>query len=452
MAGKNLKDNAGNAAALFARANAFASRGETEVAKEAYMAALTADPAHLGALNDFGALLVETGYRSAAKTVYAQAIAQHGGDAKAHVNLGNILFDENDLAGAQKCYEDALGCDDTLPEAHQGLMRIFAARRDDAGMARHAEKGFRGHSVNVQPYYGAGKPVELLLLVAAAGGNIPLKHHIDNKIFKVTAVFADYYDEDDLPAHDLAFNAIGDADFCGAALQAAVRFLQKTPAPVINPPEKVLRTGRADNARHLAAIEDVRTAETRLLKKERLTAADLAFPLLLRAPGFHTGQHFLKVDAAQDLAAALEQLPGEEVLALEYLDARGRDGRYRKYRVMTIGGQLYPLHTAVSEDWKVHYFTSLQYQEEERKFLEDMESVIGAKGVAALQRIADTLDLDYGGIDFGLDAEGDILLFEANATMVINPPPPEAPEHCKRAIAKAAAAVQNMLKTRGEKS
>ena len=35
-----------------------------------------------------------------------------------------------------------------------------------------------------------------------------------------------------------------------------------------------------------------------------------------------------------------------------------------------------------------------------------------------------TLGLDYAGIDFGLRATGEILLFEANATMVVNPPDP----------------------------
>jgi glutathione synthase/RimK-type ligase-like ATP-grasp enzyme len=41
--------------------------------------------------------------------------------------------------------------------------------------------------------------------------------------------------------------------------------------------------------------------------------------------------------------------------------------------------------------------------------------------MAALQRIGAALSLDYGGIDFAVNADGDILLFEANATMVMIP-------------------------------
>src|SRR5208282_5864051 len=107
---------------------------------------------------------------------------------------------------------------------------------------------------------------------------------------------------------------------------------------------------------------------------QRLAACGLDFPFLLRSPGFHTGQHFLCVNSAEELAAAAASLPGKEVMAIEYLDARGRDGKTRKYRVMIIDGRMYPLHLAVSEQWKVHYFTAAmelhaEHQAEEAAFL-----------------------------------------------------------------------------------
>jgi glutathione synthase/RimK-type ligase-like ATP-grasp enzyme len=45
--------------------------------------------------------------------------------------------------------------------------------------------------------------------------------------------------------------------------------------------------------------------------------------------------------------------------------------------------------------------------------------------MAALERIQAALGLDYAGIDFGLGPDGDLLLFEANATMVIAPVAPD---------------------------
>ena len=41
-----------------------------------------------------------------------------------------------------------------------------------------------------------------------------------------------------------------------------------------------------------------------------LAARGLAFPLLLRAPGFHMGEHFVMVESAAELAAAVDEMPG----------------------------------------------------------------------------------------------------------------------------------------------
>ncbi len=152
-----------------------------------------------------------------------------------------------------------------------------------------------------------------------------------------------------------------------------------------------------------------------------------AFPILLRAPGFHTGQHFVRVEEKNDLAKALAMLPGETLFAISCLDARGTDGQSRKYRVMIVDGTLYPLHLAVSADWKVHYFTadmakSADHRAEEKRFLDDMTGALGARATAALDEIARRLGLDYGGVDFGLAPDGTVLLFEANATMVVARP------------------------------
>jgi hypothetical protein len=76
----------------------------------------------------------------------------------------------------------------------------------------------------------------------------------------------------------------------------------------------------------------------------------------------------------------------------------------------------------------VHYFsaamaTDPRHRDEERRFLDDMLGVLGPLAMSALARIGQQLGLDYAGIDFGVGAKGAVLLFEANATMVIVPPP-----------------------------
>jgi hypothetical protein len=190
---------------------------------------------------------------------------------------------------------------------------------------------------------------------------------------------------------------------------------------------------------------------------ERLHAEGFAFPLLLRSPGFHAGDHFELVANAGDLPAALAALPGVELYAIAFHDARGADGWVRKYRVAFIDGQLYPVHLAVAQQWKVHYFSgamaeSAAHRDDERRFLDDMEGVLGAADMTALAAVCEVMQLDYGGVDFGRDRNGRIIVFEANAAMAIYPPPDDPSWDYRRAAhAQAIAAVRAMLVDRGVK-
>jgi len=187
---------------------------------------------------------------------------------------------------------------------------------------------------------------------------------------------------------------------------------------------------------------------------ETLEDAGFRFPLLLRAPGFHGGEHFAKLERAADLPCALCELPGAELDAIEYLDARAADGKIRKYRVMMIDGRLYPLHAAISRHWKIHYFSAEmadhpENRAEEADFLRGMAETLGQPAMTALAEIQRVLGLDYGGIDFGLDGNRKILLFEANATMAILPPDPDARWTYRRpAFDEACLAVHHMLLAR----
>jgi hypothetical protein len=397
-------------------------------------------------------LAYASGHRSAARTAYEQAVRSHPGNALGRVNLGNLLAEEQDFLGARTEYEAALAADPELAEAHQGLARVLSELGEAAAAAPHWQKGFAGRAVVTRPHRGAGPAVPVLLLVSARGGNIPTQQILDDRVFAVSALYAEFVDPGQkLPEHALIFNAIGDADLCGEALARVAQIVNGSTAPVINPPERVRPTARAGNAARLATLPDVVAPAIRVLAKHDLAAAGLRFPVLLRAPGFHTGRHFIRVERRAELAAAIAQLPGDELLAIDYLDARGADGMARKYRVMIIDGALYPLHLAISADWKVHYFTAdmaanAARRDEERCFLADMPGVLGPRAVAALGAIGKSLGLDYAGVDFGLDPDGALLLFEANATMVINPPDPDPIWDYRRApILAALAAAQRLL-------
>jgi glutathione synthase/RimK-type ligase-like ATP-grasp enzyme len=453
---------------LFAKAQMLARLGRDDEAKAAFVALLQRDPTHFGALTDLAGLALATGYRSAAITAYRQAVDCHPDNPFGLVNLGNILLEDGDLTAARRLYEKALAIDGSLTYAHQGLANVLEKQGDDEGAARHREQGFAGHSVVVRPYRGTGNPPRVLLIVSAKGGNIPTNVILDDRIFAVTAVYAEYFDASDtLPGHDVVFNAVGDADLCGDVLDAVSRIAARSSTPVINPPYLIRDTGREANAARLSSLNDVIAPRTALLSRASLVAADAAahlarhgfqFPLLLRSPGFHTGQNFARVESAEDLATAVRELPGEALLAIEYLDARGPDGMARKYRVMFIDGKFYPLHLALSHDWKVHYFTSAMaddaaFRQEEEMFLTNTAGALGPRVLHALALLREALALDYGGVDFGVAPDGRLLLFEANATMAIVPPVPDPVwDYRRKPIADAVDAARAMLFKRAGQS
>ncbi len=452
----------------FAQACALAARGEHDAARQAYLELLAQAPDHAGALNNLGTLLFETGFRSAARTAYGQAVAVHPDDATGRVNLGNLLLAEGQYDEARQQFERALAVSPDHGDAHRGLAYCLDEAGDVEAARRHRDAGFAGRAVTRLPYRGAGPAIPILVLVAARGGNIPTRFLLDDRIFATTVIVADYFDATQpLPGHRLLFNTIGDADLASDALSAAERIAARSTAPVVNPPQRIAGTGRAQVAGRLADISGLRAPRTVELSraafdhgasKAVLATQGLSFPLLLRTLGYHTGRHFVRIDRPQDLERVAAALPGDRLLAIEYLDARGGDGRWRKYRVMMIGGRLYPLHLAVAADWKVHYFTAAmadhpEFRAEEQGFLEDIAYALGDRAMEALQGACAALALDYGGIDFGVDAEGSVLLFEANATMVINPPEPDPRWDYRRpAIHRALDAVKDLLMAKAGES
>ena len=242
----------------FEHACLLAEMGRTAEARDAYLEIILRNPSHRATLNNFGTLLYQTGYKTAARTAYAQAVAKHPGDPMSHVNLANLLREDGNLAEAREHYETALRLEADHAEAHQGLANVLADTGDRLGAAHH-KLGFGSWPVVAVPYHGNRPPVSLLLLAGSAGGNIPMRHFLDDRVFQTFIVFVEFYDlAIPLPPHRMVFNAIGDADLAPSALAAAQSVLT---APVtVNAPPSVA-TGRADTTRRLSDIAGVITPQ-----------------------------------------------------------------------------------------------------------------------------------------------------------------------------------------------
>ncbi len=445
--------------ALFTRACLLDQLGFRDAARAGYLRTLRADAGHLGALANLGTWYFAGRQFALALRAFRVLLDRRPESPIAQRNIADAYLSIGDAAAARPHYERAVALAPGDDDARRGLAVAYD-RLGLAEAARAVRAGLPPPAIMSLPYLGRGTPVRLLVLGTDALGNVQDGMWTDQHLFASRALIVERFAEEALPDADVVFNAIGDADLCAEALARARRLLATTSAPVLNVPAAVARTGRVETARRLVMIPGVRcpvtvaVARTRLAHEPEAVMAEhgLAWPVLLRSPGFHTGLHFVKIDEPDGFASRLADLPGEELFVMPFIDTRSaHDGRIRKYRAMSIDGALYPVHAAISERWKVHYFSAdmadnAAHRAEDRAFLEAMPEVLGMRTYIVLQMIAALLGLDYGGIDFGIDPAGNVVVFEANAAMNVPLPAPDPRwDYRREPIARIHRAVREML-------
>ena len=419
--------------------NAYQKMGRLGDAVSCYRRACDAQPDNAAIRTNLGRALEASGNAQQALEELGRALELAPDSAEIHCHIATLLEHQLFLKEARHYYESALRLKPDYPAARIGLGDVLAdlGFEDEAWEQRRL--GYAQRVLATAPALRNDHPVRVLKLMSAAGGNIPLDEVLTPFRFEVSGLIVELADKlPPMEGYDTVINAIGDADRCARGLDAAAELLRATSVRVLNPPERVVPTGREVLADRLGGVEGARIPRIRDLPRElfhkRLAAATLAAegwrcPLLLRARGYHSGHHFSRVETFGQVDAAGQALPGEHLLAIEWLDGTGADGLFRKYRAMLIGGDVYPLHLAISRQWKVHYFSSDMaiseaHRDEELRYLADPTEVIGERGTTALRQIGEALGLDYAGVDFAIGGDGEVLVFEANATMRIVPPPP----------------------------
>ena len=268
---------------------------------------------------------------------------------------------------------------------------------------RHMQLGFQSRPLTVLPYRGTSEPVLLLVLISAMGGTVPIYPLLDDRIFQTSILATEFLDPAaPLPPHHLIFNAMGDADLARPALEVAATLLTQTQAPVLNRPQAVLATGRADNAAQAGSDSRSDYAENSHFSPMRNWRIPRLRPCWLNmASRFRCCCASLAATPAQlrqgreprrAASCAGEQLAAPELVAIQFLDAQRRR-QDPQIRVMMIHGELYPLHSAVSRDWKIHYFTAEmadhpEHRAEDAAFLADMPRMLGPRAMTALRGFA----------------------------------------------------------------
>jgi glutathione synthase/RimK-type ligase-like ATP-grasp enzyme len=233
---------------------------------------------------------------------------------------------------------------------------------------------------------------------------------------------------------DVVVNLVSDADQGAEVLPLAVAIARALGKPVVNDPAKIQNTTRDATAVALAGIDGCRMPRTvRVAAGEGIPAGlDLSFPLLARRAGMHGGDVFEKFEDAAALAAFLAAQADHDRYVIDYIDYRSVDSFFRKYRFLFVGEEILPYHLAIGDGWKLHRDSTemgrhVWMQDEEERFLRAPEQAFGASHYEALRVIRNRIGLDYFGIDCGLDRDGNLVVFEVNASMLVHDENPEFP-------------------------
>ncbi|MBV8660452.1 MAG: tetratricopeptide repeat protein [Burkholderiales bacterium] len=407
--------------------------GQPVAAEQALRLAVSLAPNVAENHNNLGVALKNQQRYDEALACYQRALALRPDFPDAMFNIGTVHYLRKDAAAAVQRYLRVLALDPAYARAHQNLALIFeeSGHLDEA--AQHRQLAFRDHSVFVDPSPAPRRTV--LVLWAAGKGNVPIDHLLPREHTTLITWMVAYPPSTPLPAYDLVFNAVGDPDVMGPTLAPSEQFIAQCDKPVLNLPARVARTSRERLPELFADIPRVIVPPIERLVRGQVTPAVLAqygliYPLLVRPSGSHGGMYLDKVD---DIAAleALVTLHADAYYVSRFHDYRSSDGYYRKYRIVFVNGQPYPYHLAISEHWLVHYETAGMQgmawkQAEERRFLEDPTQALGEIAMQAINAIGQAMSLEYCGVDFSLLPDGRVLVFEANATMLVHPEPDDS--------------------------
>ncbi len=314
-------------------------------------------------------------------------------------------------------------------------------------------------------------PALRLLTIVARGDlmtNTPVELMLEGRPVEVQRLYVDDKGglTDSVPEHDLALMAIGESDETRAALERLKGLGALWPTPMLNDSAAILELGRdrlwrkLDGAPGVAIPPTVRASREALLEVAQgdrplddiLPGA--AYPLIVRPVGSHAGKGLERLADAETLEAYLELAQPEMAYVSPFVDYAGADGRYRKYRIVLVDGRPFLAHMAIGDHWMVHYLNA-GMADNEAKRAEEAAAMAGfdedfavrhAEAFAALHA---RLGLDYFAVDCAETADGRLLVFEADVSMIVHALDSEALYPYKKpAMAKLFGAFEGMLRGR----
>jgi tetratricopeptide (TPR) repeat protein len=406
--------------------------GRAQDAIPLYLQALKLTPTHWETRTGLVEALMAARQYPAARALLQELLAERPQAGQVQYQLGKVCFALNEMESAIRHFEQAIALNPNDADSRYWIGGIKQTMGDiDAAEAAYAAATqirplVRRQAIKSPPDF------RLLALYAPFCGNTPIQYLFKDATYDIDTLALFGPGEPDSSAIGdihVVFNMISDADQAKAMLPPAARLAEKLGKPVVNAPSKILRTTRDAMADLLAGIPACRVPRVlRLDAGADVSVAALLpfkFPVLARPVGTHGGDDFEKIESLEELARFVAGRPEDDHHVIEYVDYASSDGHFRKYRFIFVGEEMLPYHLAIGNDWKVHHVSTDManqpwMQQEEAAFLANPATIFNAAHFQALRVVCERIGLDYFGIDCGLDPDGNLVVFEVNASMLVH--------------------------------
>lgn len=412
--------------------------GHLDRAIAEYRTVATAQPGLAFVEIELAACLADRGDQPGAIEVYGRVVTADPTAVLAHVGLGDAYAALGRAQEALASFERAIALEPAAIVAYFGAYSAALLLDDEPRALGHLDAVLKRQRVSSYP---ARRPPERLTVLALCTpgtlvANLPVEYLVDRDH---TTLHKYYLPEDPaaadppLPAYDIAFVAIAEAEAARPALARAKAFLGAQGKPWINDPDRIRLTSRDGMAALLAGCRHALVPAVRPIDRAAIRAAGRPAwatptadqPLLIRPFGSHAGKQLERVDDAAALDRYLAAVEAERYYVVPFVDYSGPDGYYRKYRIIFVDREPYPFHLAVSRRWMVHFYNSdmndlAWARAEEEAFLADLGSVFHGPLRDALTDVGQAVDLDYFGIDCAIARDGRLLMFEIETGMIVH--------------------------------
>jgi tetratricopeptide (TPR) repeat protein len=465
-----LKHHPTHTETLNSLGNLLAGQGKHAEAEAYFQQSIRINPHNAATYSNLGALYFKCGRLNLALTNFQQALALDPNYFHAWFNLGLTQQGLEQLAEAQVSFHQALTLNPTSDITLLALGRVLNLLKNQevASFCLKRATEINPHNADAFVSYGnvlyeLGQTAEawnmyrkaqairpfitqaanrvppafsVLVLDTPNAGCTPVNYLLNNSAYESHLYCLIPDEEIDFEylrsKGQLVFNIISDADNGKKVFAKVLDTVERLGLPVVNHPRQIMHSDRATIARLIADIPHCVTPKIQLyagkslleaLAQQRLT--DFHLPVLVRQAGTHGGDIFEKFTDFMQIAEFVSKQPELDYYVSDFIDYQSADGYFRKYRLFYINDELLPYHLAIHNDWLVHYFRTDMTQHswmqaEEAAFLEEPQRVFTQTHQTALITLAKAIGLNFLGIDCTIDQNGEVLIFEANATMRVH--------------------------------